>query len=118
MIKLKTPSTARWEHFGKIKPTLGIVIYDLADWLYLKLGRDITITSMIRPKLDDSGIHAEGRAVDIAADFDMQTGEEMMDYINKMYVYDVNRLKYKTIIRHESKAYNDNALHYHIQVRG
>ena len=116
MIKIKKDSSARFEHFGKISPKLGKVFFDVVKYLALAGHKDVVITSIIRPKKDDSGVHEEGRAMDISCTFSDEIGDDMMYWINMHYQYDKNRPQLKTIIRHLTENYDDPGMHYHLQV--
>ena len=117
MITLKE-GTAKWEHFGQIHPQLGKVFYDFCKKLKSLGVNDIVITSIIRPKTKDSGVHECGRAIDIRADFQFGAGEKAMDYINSVYKYDKDRNWLRTAIFHKTKAAGDYGDHFHLQVRG
>lgn len=117
MITLKHGSSARWDMFGRIQPKLGIVFYEFCKELEHTGIKDITVTSIIRPKENDSGLHALGRAIDIRCDFDDDIGDQIMQFLNNRYVYDMNRLHIKTIIKHVGIGYGrDVGKHYHLQV--
>jgi len=117
MIKLKE-GTAKWEHFGEISPKLGEVFFSFYSKLKDYGVNDITVTSIIRHKADDSGVHAVGRAIDIRADFDYNSiGKYAMEYINQKYTYDIARGELKTCVYHSTSTYGDEGLHYHLQTR-
>ena len=114
-IELK-PGLAKWEHFGRIKPTLGIIFYDFVQKLKENGITDVCVTSIIRPKVRDTGVHRAGRAIDIRASFSESIGEEVMDYINKKYKYDPERPEIKTCVYHATDNAGDPGWHYHLQV--
>ena len=116
IIKLKE-GFGQWNHFGFIRPKLGMIFYDFVYQLEALGIEEVTITSIIRPAMSDSGIHQACRAIDIRADFSYDNiGSVVMDYINNKYPYDLNRPNMKTVIYHETDDYNDAAMHYHVQV--
>lgn len=116
-IKLKE-GTARFEHFGKISPSLGVLFFRFLEELK-KHGVDkVVVTSIIREQTNDSGIHSYGRGIDVAATFPAAVGEGISEMLNIEFPYDKKRPHLKSILFHKSKDYNDNGFHYHIQVRG
>jgi hypothetical protein len=114
-IVLRDGSTACWNMFGYISPRLGIVFYDFCLFLRDHGVTEVIITSIVRPKKDDSGVHFLGRGIDVANSFPQIIGQQAMNYINSKYPYDKNRPEIKTVIFHETNDYNDAALHYHLQ---
>jgi hypothetical protein len=117
IIKLKDGSTARWEMMGDISPRLGIVFYDMCrkakDWGV----KEIVITSIIRHKESDSGVHELGRAIDIrTSNMANEMVSALVDFINKRYTYDMLRPEIKTAISHCSTNYGDPGNHIHLQV--
>jgi len=115
MITLKK-GTARWEMMGQIRPLLGKIVYNIVDWFDRNGVHDIVITSIIRPKTDDSGIHALGRAVDISIEeLPGNLVFECIKVFNALYPYDS---KYNTIVPHIGKGYKgDIGPHLHVQVK-
>lgn len=116
MIKLKEGSSARWEMFGMIAPSLGHIFYDAVMFLQKQGVNDVTITSIIRPKTEDSGVHEVGRAIDIRTDFSSGVVDALIEYLNKRYIYDIYRRELKTAIYHSTSAAGDAGCHIHIQV--
>lgn len=118
MIGIRKNSSANFNMFGDIDPRLGMVYFDFILFLKLNGVNETFITSMIRPKTGDSGIHALKRAIDVASSFSKSLGRRAMEYINNKYIYDPDRPNYKTIIFHVTSAAGDAGEHYHIQVMG
>jgi len=117
-IRIKDGSSAKWEMFGAIHPKLGLVFFDLCHWLEKYDIEEIIITSMIRPQLDDSGVHALGRAMDVSVST-IPTNLRLVlaEYINKKYVYDPMRTNIQTFVLHTGSGYNnDQGEHIHLQV--
>lgn len=114
-IQLKN-GTAKFEHFGQISPKLGMIFYYFCGRLVDHGIKNAIVTSIIREKKEDSGVHAVGRAIDVADTFARDVGRKIEEEINTMYPYDPNRPNLKTIIYHKVDTYNDAAFHYHIQV--
>jgi len=108
--------TCDWKQFGEISPKLGMIVYYVMGRLVDFGIQEATITSLIRPKDKDCGIHACMRAADIRIDFPMDIAKKIEQEVNLLYPYDINRPLYKTIIMHSSDDYNDNGIHLHIQV--
>ena len=115
MIRIKKNTSAKWEHFGEIVPKLGKVFFDVVNYLSHAGFKDIVITSIIRPKKDDSGVHEAKRAIDISCTFPDEVGDDMMYWINLHYPYDRKRPQMKTIIRHVTDSYGAPVKHYHMQ---
>jgi hypothetical protein len=113
MISIKKESTADWSHFGQIFPKLGLIFFDICLWLEKRGYEKVVITSIIRPKIHDSGIHETGRAMDIRLTFPCDIANELVEYINNKYPYEGGR--YKTAVRHTVDTYNDAGDHIHIQ---
>jgi len=81
----------------------------------LMFKKEILVTSLFRPKTDDSGVHALGRAADIRT-VDYFTTKQitvLVFLINSMYVYDAPRLNYNVALYHRVEG---NTWHIHIQV--
>lgn len=112
-IEIRKGSSATWEMFSKISPILGLVFYDFVGFLQKHGVDSVTITSIIRPKTNDSGVHSLGRGMDIANTFPFAIGEAAMEYINMTYPYGKGL---DTIMFHETNNAGDNGKHYHIQV--
>ena len=118
MISIKNGSSANWDMFGKVSTTLSELFFRLLS-LLKKRGYDkFTITSIIRPKKADSGIHEAGRAIDFTVS--NITGEDIewfVNHVNRVFPYDVSRQNIKTLIYHETGNYDDPGLHFHLQVK-
>ena len=117
MIKIREGSSARWEMFGQIDPGLGQLFYKFVEALKMNGAEEVIITSIIRPKENDSGVHEAGRGIDMASIYPKDVTEKICNYINQMYPYDISRPNMKSIIHHKTNVYNDNNWHFHLQVR-
>jgi len=115
MISLKEGSPT-WPMFGAIHPRLGILLYEFVDMLRMNGVDHVTITSLMRRKEGDSGIHELGRAVDIRLDFDHELAFALVKAINEKHPYSNNRPEMRTAIIHATDAYGDNGTHIHLQV--
>lgn len=104
--------------FTQIHPKLGMVFYHLYLLLSEKGIQEITVTSIIRPKTEDSGVHAEGRAIDVSVNFDTLVAQDVVNTINNSYIYDLKRPHLKTAILHTTDILQDSGLHIHLQVKG
>ena len=115
--KLKKGSP-RWEMFGEIEPKLGLIFFDLCCLLERHGIDNIIITSIIRPKINDSGVHALGRAMDISLETIPDHMLYMINtYMNEKWIYDPNRKHLNTCVIHTGDGYdNDIAPHIHLQV--
>jgi hypothetical protein len=117
IIRIKQYSSASWEHFSRISPRLGVVFFELArkaqDWGL----KELVITSIIRPKTNDSGVHALGRGIDIStANMNQDLIDSLVEFINNRYSYDMQRPELKTAIYHSTDAAGDDGKHLHLQV--
>lgn len=116
-IRIKQGSSANFEMFGDISPRLGIIFYELArkakDWGL----KELIITSIIRPKTNDSGVHALGRGIDISTqNMNQDLIDALVNFINLRYTYDIARPQIKTAIYHSTDAAGDAGFHIHLQV--
>lgn len=120
IIRIKENSTAHWDHFALMDPKVCMIFFDAVFFLQRHGIKELTITSMIRPKSeDDSGIHADGRAIDLRADMAQDIIADLVSYINNKYPYDQMRPGMRTCVYHEGAGYGgDKALHFHFQVKG
>lgn len=118
MILVKEGSSFKWEMFGAIHPKLSMIFFDCAHTLWRHGIKDVVITSGIREKTTDSGVHALGRGLDFSGGgIDQETRLFLMEYINTKYPYDPTRPNFKTIVWHEGTGYaGDRAYHFHLQV--
>lgn len=116
-ITLKDGSSATWSMFGEIHPRLGVIFYDFVKKLEELGVKHVIISSIIRPKSGDSGIHALGRAIDISAStIPEDLGAQASSYINEKYIYSLINNKYNCVLYHQTNAAGDDGLHYHLQV--
>jgi hypothetical protein len=117
IIKINKNSSAEWGMFGMISPHLGVIFYDFCKKLRDYGVEEVTITSIIRPVdaiKGETGIHALGRAIDVADTFSYNDiGKYVVDYINNKHVYDIARPKMDCVLYHDSGSGN----HYHLQVK-
>ena len=101
--------------FLEIHARLGILIYTFYEQLNKRGITDMTITSIIRPHTDDSGVHELGRGCDIRIDFPRDICDEIVSYINKNYIYDYFRPQFKSALVHETDVAGDAGVHIHLQ---
>jgi hypothetical protein len=103
------------EHFWQVKPKLRLILCHLDYCAKNWLRKEITITSIIRPKTTDSGIHALKRAADVRTKkvFTKREIEKIMAYFNWHYQYDPKRPNIKTFVYHKVEG---SEFHFHIQV--
>lgn len=117
MLVLK-PGTATWDMLGRIEARLLLILADTARWLELEGVRVLTITSLIRPKENDSGVHALGRGVDLSVHgIPSSLLLPLQEYLNTKYQYDPMRPNMQTCVLHIGNGYGtDKAEHIHLQV--
>jgi len=117
MVLIKSGSSAKWEMFSDLAPKVCFVFYDLYMLLKLHGVPDIIITSLIRPKENDSGVHALGRAIDVSVtNIPKELHPLIVEYINAKYPYDKSRPEMNTLIIHTGVGYDgDIGSHIHIQ---
>lgn len=102
------------EQFWQLNPKLRMILCNL-DFMCIKwFKKEIILTSLIRPKTTDSGIHKAKRGADARTIgyFDRQEIETIVEYINLQYPYDPKRPKMKSAIFHDVGL----GEHIHIQV--
>lgn len=91
-------------------------IFEFCEIMFDKMGLDCLITSMVRPKLDDSGIHATGRALDFAVRLRPGGRRNLFvaDYIKFANLVSLVFLRKSSL---PSMLYHNSGLgwHYHIQ---
>lgn len=76
----------RESDFFKLAPQLLIIVADVASYCLVRYNYYITITSMLRKKTSDSGVHETGRAIDISVkELDAEEIADIVNYINLNY---------------------------------
>ena len=116
----QTKSNPNWEMFSKLDPYLSELFFICCNYLLERDVDSIEITSIIRPHIQgvDSGLHADGRAIDFSQNsIPSNIGIALQSYINDNYKYDIDRPWLETLVFHDGSGYlGDKALHYHLQV--
>lgn len=113
MVKIKNGS-ADWCMFGEISPKLGIIFYEFVLLAKRRGVINLVVTSIIRHKENDTGIHAIGRGIDISLNgIPKNTAIEICDEINALYPYGNNK---QSALMHTGNGYKgDIAEHIHLQ---
>ncbi len=111
------------EEFWQLDPKLRMILTVLDFMCIKRFKKEIILTSLIRPKTTDSGVHEAKRGADLRTIdyFTPQEIETILEFINLDYPYDPVRPNMKTAIYHEVKeTLKDkdtelSGLHIHIQ---
>lgn len=113
MIKIKNGS-ADWCMFGEISPKLGIIFFEFVQLMKRRGVDNLVITSIIRHKENDTGIHMMGRAIDVSLNgISKKIAVEVCNIINALFQYGNNK---STAIIHTGNGYQgDIAEHIHLQ---
>lgn len=116
LFTIQEGSSADMSMFCKINPRLGFIFFDIVKECNKK-NIFVVITSMIRPKTTDSGIHSEGRAIDfILNDNSKENIAWLLHYVNNIYSYGPNN-KFQTLIWHSAGGPGAfGSPHFHLQV--
>lgn len=117
MLEIKAGSSATWDMFGEISPTLAVMFFDFVCLAKRHGIKKVIITSMIREKKDDSGVHSVGRGIDVSiSTMDNDFLLMAQEYINMKYQYDIARPLLKSFVIHTGSGYNsDVGRHIHLQ---
>jgi hypothetical protein len=103
------------DEFWQIDPRLRQILCDIEVLAYPEY---MTITCIMRTEEENKAvraktlIHCVGRAADIRPFKSETTNAMLLELINQLYVYDVNRPNLKTLYRHVGTGD-----HLHVQVR-
>lgn len=118
---LQKGSSPSWDMFGIMSPRCPMILFEIEDWLKQKQ-LEICVTSLIRPKTTDSGIHAVGRAADFiickivdhaVIPYVNYVHDSLLIWVNSKYFYDPVR---KTIMYHKVDDPTKGGYHFHLQV--
>lgn len=117
MITIAVDSSAKWDMFGLLKTKVSKIFFEICETVECLGKEHIIITSMIRPKKNDSGVHELARAIDFVIPY-LNDNEinSILDAVNTNYVYDIKRPEKKTLIYHSTDSYNASGYHFHLQV--
>jgi len=96
--------------FERLDPRLQALLLWFDRHSALHYGHDITVTSLIRPRTTDSGVHEAGRGADVRShDFSGVELAQLTAFINKSFPYPRGL---KTMIVHDT----GKGVHIHLQV--
>lgn len=100
---------------SRFNPVVQMIILATAGYVYYKYGEPIYITSVHRPENPES-THCYWRAGDADNDAGLDTKEkqEVCDWINKMFCYDLTRPEKVVCLYHKVEGRGGD--HWHIQV--
>jgi hypothetical protein len=114
--QLQQTSSPQYYMFKNMSPKLLMIFFDICKVCDEK-GLKIVVTSMIRPKTIDSGIHELGRAIDFILDDNSDENIQwLVDYVNQKYQYDPGRPLLNTLIWHSANGEKAFASpHFHLQ---
>lgn len=116
-IQIQLESSSLWWHFGELDPKCSMIFFDIVNKCK-EMGVKVIITSMIRKKTTDSGIHAAKRAIDFILDTGVSDRamviSTILNYINGKYEYRPGSA-FKTLIYHKVGGDFGN-FHFHLQV--
>jgi len=112
MINFKTEHIRIEWNSGKLDNRLKLIVLAVAEKLALDYNCVLFITSIFRK--GDKGVHGAWRGVDIRT-HNLLPGEaqDLTDWINNNFVYDLKRLNMKTAILHTVGG--KSRLHIHLQ---
>ena len=115
-LRIQHESSAQWHHFGILKPKLCKIFFEIVE-MCDEMDREVIITSLVRPKTIDTGIHSLARAIDFILDVnDDLIVNYLTTIINKKYIYDSDRPTIETLIWHSSVGAGAFAnKHFHLQ---
>lgn len=100
------------DEFFKLDPMLQMILCAMNLYTETFIGKEITLTSLIR-KDNKKSPHYYGRGADIRSfDFTKKEIEHLLSYINEKFIYDENRPNLKTLICHDARQ----GIHLHAQV--
>lgn len=101
--------------FKNLHWKLRYILFFLDNKSIKEFNKEIFITSLIRPKKKDSGIHALKRAGDIRTKnyYTKSQIETLVSFLKNTYIYDPKRPKYKIVLYHKVHG---STLHIHVQV--
>jgi hypothetical protein len=100
---------------AELNQILKMIVLATAGYIFYKYGEVMYVTSIFRPQNPES-THAYWRAVDADNDVGLSVKEkqEVCDWINKMFCYDLTRLEKVVCLYHKVEGRGGD--HWHIQV--
>jgi hypothetical protein len=112
MIKFKTPRIEKeWTKLNIQNPKLKSIVIDYANNLHYLWGLDVVLTGIYRTAEEQLKIypnqpnklspHQFWRGVDVRDNLELWQEEAIKLIINYKYIYDIKRLKYKTLLFHD-----------------
>ncbi len=121
-VTIQEGCSARWMMFGLVAPKLNLIFWDLCGVNYNN-GVNTMITSIIRPRTTDSGIHEAKRAIDFVLtgvnNYTLPFGEshqKLLDYCNDKYIYRPQS-QILTLMWHQANVEGPlSGYHFHLQV--
>jgi hypothetical protein len=115
-MKLAGHERCNESHFIRMAPRLVSLIF-YVEYMCRSERCESTWTSFIRPRLDDSGIHALGRAADMSIrDLPLDLVEKIIQGVKARYPY--GKAPFSSALLHRGNGYggNDAGAHIHFQV--
>lgn len=115
-MKLLISDNCNESHFMRMSPRLSSIIF-YVEYTCRKWKKESVWTSFIRPRLNDSGIHALGRGADQSVkNLDREEVEQLLAEINDRFPYGDG--KHQSAIYHAGGGYGSTppAFHIHYQV--
>ena len=101
----------RESDWWKLHPKLLTIVCNVADYCLVRYNYYITISSMLRKKTDDNGVHQTGRAIDISSkELDADEIADIVNFVNLNYPRDDKK---PTAIYHDV----GQGAHFHFQVQ-
>jgi len=99
------------EEFWKLVPKMRVILTDAEIWGFHR-AKDLVVTCLIRTEEEQrqlfelgqasakTSVHCVGRGADLRILFPDELNQQLVDFLNMKYIYDVNRPNLKTAIRH------------------